>query len=247
LALIRRSVGTDAEAFFGNLPSLLTGGAASFTVLWAALRFDRSEKLRREWLWIGFGVSAIFIGDAVYAYLEVVAKQAPWPSIADLFYVPSFLLLGGGLLVALLGFRDSLNIKRPLAVSLATCALATVVLWTSVFWPALGDVKVTLFERILGVGYPVGDLWLLAFPAIALAIALSRLGGGRLAWPWWALTAGFVGIAVSDTMFALMQNADTYSSGSLIDAGWWLGYTAIAVAARPVVDQAMADILVRTT
>jgi len=223
-ALIRRSVGTDAEAFFGNLPSLLTGAVATFMALWAALRFDRSEGFRRQWLLIGLGMSAIFAGDAIYAYLEVVARiEVPFPSVADPFYLVSFLLLGGGLLLTLLSFRHSLSIKMPLALSFATCALATAALWTSIFWPILTDAEAGNLEKLLSTGYPIGDVWLLGFPALALALALSRLGGGRLAWPWWALVVSFVGIAASDTMFALMGNAGTYVSGSPIDAGWWRG------------------------
>ncbi len=236
LALIRNSVGTDAEAFFGNLPSLVTGGAASVIVLWATLRLDRGEELRRQWLLVGLGMSAIFIGDAVYAYLEVVAREVPWPSLADFFYLLSFLLLGGGTLRALFGLRQSLSIRMPLAVSFAACALATAALWTSVFWPILGDAEAGSLNRLLAVGYPIGDLWLLAFPALALAIGLSRFGGGRLAWPWWALVLGFAGMAVADTIFAVMDNAGTYVTGSPVDLGWWLGYTAVAVAASLLVD-----------
>ncbi len=237
LALIRRSIGTDTEAFYGNLPSILTGAAASITALWAAMHFDRSEGFRRQWLLIGLGMSAIFAGDAIFAYLEVVAhKEVPFPSIADPFYLVSFLLFGGGLLLTLLSFRRSLSIMAPLTVSFVTCALATVALWPSIFWPIITDAEAGSFEKLLTIWYPIGDLWLLAFPALALAIALSRLGGGRLAWPWWALVVGFSGIALSDTLFALMSNDGTYASGSTIDAGWWFGYTAVAVAASLLVD-----------
>ncbi|MDP2401782.1 MAG: hypothetical protein Q8M66_07370, partial [Actinomycetota bacterium] len=169
LALIQNSIGTTAEAFFGNLPSLITGALACLTALWAALRFERSGPLRREWLLVGLGMSALFIGDATYAYLEVVAqREVPFPSVADPFYMLSFLLLGGGLLAALISFRGSLDLKMPLGVSFVVCALATAALWTSVFWPILGDTDAGRVEKLLAVGYPVGDLWLLAFPALAV-------------------------------------------------------------------------------
>lgn len=239
IALIRAGLGeaSGADALVANLPSLLTAGIGGGVALWAALQFERGERLRRQWLLIGLGTLALFAGDATYAYLEVVAKQeVPFPSIADLFYLASFPLLGAAVLMALLSFRRSLRLGVPLAVAATVTALATAALWTSVFQPVLADAEATTLERTLGVFYPIGDFWLLLFPALALAIALSRLAGGRLAWPWWAVVAGFALISVADTLFALAESGGTYSSGSFIDLGWWLGYTAIAVGASLVVD-----------
>ncbi|MDO8987127.1 MAG: hypothetical protein Q7V14_02770, partial [Coriobacteriia bacterium] len=109
-------------------------------------------------------------------------------------------------------------------------------LWGSVFSPILSDMEASVLERVLGVLYPVGDFWLLVFPALALSIALSRFGGGRIVWPWWAVVTGFALIAAADTAFSLTQASDTYYSGSPIDLGWTLGYTAIAVGASLVID-----------
>lgn len=239
MALIRTGAGGSetGEAVVANLPSLLTAASGSAAALWAAVRFKRNPGLFRQWLLIGLGVLALFTGDAVYAYLEVIARQeVPFPSIADVFYVASFPLLGAGLVLALLSFRRSLKLGRPLILAAIVVALATAALWASVFSPVLTDSESDAFTKLLGLFYPIGDFWLLLFPALALALALSRLGGGRLAWPWWGVVLGLALISVSDTLFALMESAGTYSSGSPIDLGWWLGYVAIAVGASLAVD-----------
>lgn len=239
LVLARTGVGgsESVAALVANLPSLITAGVATSVALWAALRFERGEGLQRQWFLVGLGALALFAGDAIYAYLEIVARQeVPFPSAADAFYLASFPLMGAALLMALLGFRKSLNLKSALLVAAAVAALATIALWASVFSPILSDMEVSVLERVLGVFYPVGDFWLLVFPALALSIALSRFGGGRIVWPWWAVVAGFALIAAADTGFSLTQASDTYFSGSPIDLGWTLGYTAIAIGASLVID-----------
>lgn len=239
LVLARADVGgtESAAALVANLPSLITAGTATVVALWAALRFERGEGLQRQWFFVGLGTLALFAGDAIYAYLEVFARQeVPFPSVADAFYLASFPLMGAALLMALLGFRKSLNLKPALLAAGAIAALVTTVLWGSVFSPILADTEASVLERVLGVFYPVGDFWLLVFPALALSIALGRFGAGRIVWPWWAVVAGFALIAAADTAFSLMQASDAYFSGSPIDLGWTLGYTAITIGASLVID-----------
>lgn len=239
MALIRAGVGgsSSGKAFIAAVPSLLTAAAGSAVALWAAWHFERGGGLRRQWLYIGLGTFALLAGDAIYAYLEVVAQQeVPFPSVADVFYLSAFPLLGAGLLLALLSFRGSLSFRTSATWAAGIAALATAALWTSVFSPILADTEATGLEKLLAIFYPIGDFWLLLFPVLALAIALSRLGGGRLGWPWWAVVVGLALISVADTLFSLMTSNNTYVSGSPIDLGWWLGYTAIAVGASLAID-----------
>ncbi|MDZ4178359.1 MAG: hypothetical protein U1E29_03880, partial [Coriobacteriia bacterium] len=212
LVLIRLGAGGSGSggAFVGSMPSLLTGVLASAIAIWAALSFDRGEALRRQWLLIGIGMTLILIGDAAYAYLEVIAQEVLFPSVADVFYLLSFVFFAGGVVQALFGFRNSLDLRKPMLFAFGACVLVTAALWTGVFQPVLGDPEASGLEKVLSVLYPVGDIWLLVFPAAALAVALSPLGQGRLAWPWWALAVAFALIAVSDTAFTLLESSDMY-------------------------------------
>lgn len=233
------AVGPDVSgpvaSLLANLPSLLTSGLAAGVALWAATRFSAGESLRRQWLYVAAGVGLLFLGDAVYAVLEM-RQEVPFPSAADFFYLISFPAFGAGLGAALLAFRRSLDLRRPVLLSAVLTGSAVVALWATLFAPILSDGEATLTEKLLGVFYPVGDLALLIFPAFALAMALSRFGAGRVAWPWWWVTVGLGLIATSDTLFTLAENAGTYESGSLLDIGWWLGYLAIGIGASLLVD-----------
>ena len=54
----------------------------------------------------------------------------------------------------------------------------------------------------------------------AAKIPLGLLGGGLVAW------------AVADSGFVYLTATKAYASGALIDAGWFLGYLLILIAAR---------------
>jgi len=237
MLLIRAGVGGSetADAVVANMGSVITGASAAAVSLWAALRFERGELLRTEWLLIGAGMLALLAGDVIFAYLEVTAGS-PFPSSADVFYLLSFPLLGSAVLMALLGFRKSMRLAPSIAWAGGITVVVTAVAWIPVLQPILADTESPPLLRFLAVLYPVGDFWLLLFPALALAIALARFAGGRLAWPWWATVVGFSLVAAADTVFAVLVSADAYSTGSAVDLGWSLGYTAIAVAASLLVD-----------
>ena len=239
LALVRAGIegSTLLTGFIANFGSLAIDGFATAIIFWAALQFGRTESLRAQWLFIAVGSASYLIGDAIWAYYEaVLGKEVPFPGPPDIFYLLMFPFVATGLVLAIRSFTPLLNPRKPLMVAAIATALVTLALWVPIFQPAIADTETAGLAKVLGLLYPIADLWLLLFPALALAILLSRLSGGRLSWPWWAVVVGCVALCFADTMFLVMTNAGTYYSGSWIDLGWWLGVTALAVGASLVVD-----------
>jgi hypothetical protein len=239
LAMIRAGIqgSTLVMGLIANFGSLVTVGFAAGVILWAATRFGSSESLRRQWLFVGLGALSYFIGNVLWAFYEsVLGKEVPFPGPPDIFYILVFPLVATGLILAIRSFTPLLSPRRPLIVAGVVTAVASAALWLPVLQPAISASGVSGLTKWLGVFYPVADLWLLLFPALTLAIMLSRLSGARLSWPWWAVVAGCVAISFADTMFLVLSNAGTYASGNPIDLGWWLGYTALATGASLAVD-----------
>jgi len=239
MVMIRAGIegSTLVDGLVANFGSLATVGFAAAVIIWAALQFGRAEMLRRQWLLIGLGVLSYFAGDIIWAYYEaVLGQEIPFPGPPDVFYVLMFPLVAAGITLAIRSFSAVLSVRRPLLIAAIVTVLVTAALWIPVFQPALADAEMTGLAKALGILYPIGDLWLLFFPALALAILLSKLAGGRVAWPWWAVVAGCVAISFADTMFLVLTNAGTYYSGHPIDLGWWLGNTALAFGASLAVD-----------
>ena len=66
-------------------------------------------------------------------------------------------------------------------------------------------------------------------PAVALALVISRLGRGRLAWPWWIVVAGAIVFAATDSWYAYADWAGLGTSAA-VDAGWIAGNMLFAIA-----------------
>lgn len=212
-----------------------TVGATAFAVFAAAAAFrvavhlEPGEPLQIRVTAIGVGMAALVAGDLTYWLYESVLGLQPYPSVADVFYLASFPLLGGGIALALRAFTRGQKQVVPLAASALACAVATAAVWSSVLAPVLADEEVSTLEKVLGAFYPLGDLWLLLFPALALALALLRFAGGRLATPWAIIAFGALAMAVTDTVYIWLDYAGTYVGGSLVDVGWWVAYAAIGL------------------
>jgi hypothetical protein len=220
-----------------NAGSLVTVGFAAAMTLWAALQFKSHEPLRRQWLLIGLGMLSYFIGDLIWAYYEVVLGiDVPFPALPDVFRMLMFPLVAAGIGLAIRSFSGLLDIRRSIVLAAVFTMLAMIALWNPVFKPAIAETEATWTAMALGVLYPVFDLWLLLFPALALAIPLPEFAGGRIAWAWWTVAFGGVAFCASDTMFLVLTNTGSYHTGNPIDLGWWLGSAAIATGASIVVD-----------
>ncbi|MDO8846800.1 MAG: hypothetical protein Q7W51_00220 [Coriobacteriia bacterium] len=229
-------VGGEAlEAWVSNAPLTLVTIYAASIVIWAALQFSAGVPIRRQWLFIGLGVLAFGLGNVVWT-LYAAQGLEPFPSLADIGYSLLYPLAAYGIWSALLSFRRMFDIKTPLAVGAAIAAVATGTLYFSLFQTIAADTETSVLGKVLSIGYPIGDMWLLLLPAIAIAIVASRMAGGRIAWPWYATCVGLVLISAADSLYAVQSWNGTYQSGSYVDIIWCVGFTAIAVGASVLLD-----------
>jgi hypothetical protein len=72
---------------------------------------------------------------------------------------------------------------------------------------------------------------------VLFVLARARMGRGTSGTPLPLLGGGLVAIAVADSGFVYLTASGSYSSGALIDAGWFLGYLLILLAARKPEDK----------
>ena len=234
--LAMRATGGDDSAL-GNVGQNTVISFAVAVMVWALGALSVREPIGRQWAWLMSGSAMFLAGNIVWTYYENgLDMGVPFPGVPDFFYLGMYPLLAIGVFSALLSFRKLFDLKPALLVAAVVCVAATVGLYFAVFQAIIADPASDLLYKVISMGYPVADIWLLLLPGIALAITASRLGGGRIAWPWWCAVGGFVLIAVADVFFNIATWNGTYQSGGLADSGWMLGFCALAVGASLVVD-----------
>jgi len=194
---------------------LIGASAASATVV--GVRMHRPAH-PVAWYLFAAGWCCWALGDGLYGWYEDVALIAPFPSLADAFYLAAYPLLAAGLLVLV----QSRGTGRGAAALLDT-AILTVGLglpyWIFLIEPAWSDQAEPLLTRLVGSAYPFGDLLL-----FAMLMRLSTAGGERSA--AFRLVAGSIGLLLAaDTTFAISAFVPAFAAYThLLDFGWLAAY-----------------------
>ncbi|HWI62599.1 MAG TPA: hypothetical protein VNT75_12210 [Symbiobacteriaceae bacterium] len=204
-----------------NLLQTLGAGLGAAYLFLVVRTFNRDEPVRSGWLRLALGMAANCLGFLIYGVLELSGLEDPFPSVADFFWLITYPLALYGIADLARQYRSSgLPMARPrLAPVIFVAALAATVAWLMV--PMAANDDVPLWHRALLVAYPVGDVILIGAAAY-MAELMAGFGRGALTWPWIALVAGFLVMASTDLVYALLDLHGLYQTGSPVDAGWVL-------------------------
>ncbi len=178
---------------------------------------------RSVWLGIGFGLLSYLIGNLILGYFELVLQQKPTSvSPADLFFVSTYLFLGGGMVSALSARR--VNLERWQWAIVAVIAIVGIGIG---IWVSMGADVATIettapiwsstLKKPLLLFYSVADVLLL----IIATMVLLTFWGGRFSQSWKAIVAAVLSLYIGDVWLSYAQNhIENYQSGALLEVFW---------------------------
>lgn len=241
VALIATVVGLEiggetVALWVSDLGGALVVLAGAIFILSVAFSFGRGEGLRVQWLFIGLGALSFAIGDLVWTYFEAFRGLDPYPSLADVFYLLQYPLIAWGLIRAGIAYRGLVDIRKPFYAAALIGLVGVAALFFGLLNPVIFTWDDTLTVKALSSIYPVADVVVGLVPALFLVFVVVQLGGGRFGWPWIAVVVGVTLIAATDTAYSWLDAIELYESPNLIDYGWLLGYSALAVGASIALD-----------
>jgi diguanylate cyclase (GGDEF)-like protein len=178
------------------------------------------DRHRGAWVVILLGQTCFLIGDVCFAVLEHVFHSDAYPNVGDIFYVGGYPLIAFGLIM-LLRSRGTSRDAGGVIDGFIVATSAAVLLWVFFVEPTAFDKSLPLFERLINVAYPAGDLLLIAIGA-QLAVRQVR----RQA-PYWIVALALVALLVSDLGYLYQSSYGAYHEGDAIDLGWWISYALI--------------------
>jgi hypothetical protein len=216
---------------FQTLPIALTG--------FLCLRNCLNPKMlsnRLVWLGIGVGVISWGIGNLIFAYTELILKQTLFPSLADVFFVITYIFLSFGMAMSVINRRLGLSVQQWLIVAL----IGILSILVAGFVTFVAGKNGQPIELNLGTGlfitYALGDILLV----VVAAILLQAFRGGKYASAWQLLGAGGVSMFLADLGFNYLNNIATeakpYQSGELVEVFWIMAFLLFGMAAAVDLD-----------
>jgi signal transduction histidine kinase/CheY-like chemotaxis protein len=214
--------------FFSDVSTVILNALASLCLFYAAYESYKSEKeFYPGWMMILLFQLLYTIGDAIWAYYEIILEQSPSPSPADVFYLLSYpLFLAGVIVLPSFRFNASDRIKLMLDTSIVLIS-SVIVYWSAIISPTLSaNSDADPIIAVLSVAYPIMDL-VLFFALVDLLLRRQSISGSKAI----LLLMAFCGINIITDAYYMQQSLEgTYLSGGLLDAGWILGFLTIGLA-----------------
>ncbi len=196
-----------------------------------ALRVARNPILdaaiRRAWSVMALGFASTVIADLVWFYYEVILQTTPFPSLADVFYLATYILVFAGMILlptARLGRYEHTIFWLDLSIVMVS---AWMLVWYFIVIPAATASSSDLLSQILAAIYPIVDLLMLAgIPAILLRRPPAHIRAALV-----IFIPGIISYFIADVLFAITTQNGTYATGSFIDFLWPLGLMLFSLSA----------------
>ncbi len=196
--------------------------ASGAGVALAAWRTWIDPQRRAMWGAIALALLCWMLGGIVYTYHDINLAELPVPAWSDFWYYLGYLLLYAGLMVE--GRRAGALRSSWLDGAVVGLAVSAVV-GTFVLQPIVAQTGVDIETLAWSVSYPLLALLLLVVLVTAFGPYGRRLGSQRA-----LIAAGIVAYAATDIAYAYTTATSVYVPGTVLDAGWLVGASMIALA-----------------
>jgi PAS domain S-box-containing protein len=206
----------------GSALGYVTVSAAAVIAILAGVMVH-APAARLPWYLLAGGQAAYLAGDVLYYHASLTGAPELFPAPADAAYVLGYPLTALALGIFILGRRRRHRLL-PFIDAAMLGLVAALVLWLGQAESFVHDPSLGLVERILLLGYPMGDALLLG------AGAYLVLAGGASAAAQRLLVASLTLVLVADVLYSGML-VDVGYERSWVDALWLLSYLAIGLAA----------------
>ena len=211
----------DLDDIGEAVAALIAAGSCAY----AAVR--NSGRTRAAWALFAASALSWGLGEVVWSVYQVgLGVAVPFPSAADAGFLLAIPLAVAGVF-AFTAAPSRLTTRGEALLAGAIVALSLLfVAWALGLGMVYQTSPASPAAQLIGLAYPVGDI----ITATVLVIALRRARRaevGRMA----LLLGGLAFNALADSAFAYLTANGTYGAlGSVLDAGWVIGYLMIALA-----------------
>ncbi len=176
------------------------------------------------WLLMAFGQFLFVTGDVIWTvYENVLGRESPFPSIADVAYLAGYVPLVVGLLLLIRARQPGRDAESFIDSALITAG-AGVGAWVFLIAPQITSSSAPL-EQTVSAAYPLADLLMLAM-VVRLILTLGRRAPAHT-----ILCGSLIALIAADSGYLFATLHGWYATGSTIDLGWLASYVLWGAAA----------------
>lgn len=220
--------GTPAAQHLSNVGLATAAFAAGCAACCRARR--RQDATMRFWWLLGGAALSWSVGQMVWTYYESVqGDEVPFPSLADVGYLGLPPLAAAALLSLPLAAPSLAGRVRTLLDGLMVATSLLLCSWIIVLGPVFRADADSFPVQLISFAYPIGDV--IVITLVLYTWSRARHLHRRLSVPLPLVGSGLLAFAVADSGFTYLTTVGAYSSGSLIDLGWFVGFVLVLVAA----------------
>jgi len=224
------------------LPQLLLSVAAVLKIAFLALAtvyafrclryFEAGNPVRPAWQMLGGGLALYLMGQTVLGAYQIVLRVAtPFPSLADLFFQLSMVVLIASLVVFLRAYSATLGVALRELAGVGVLALALLAVVGVIVLRPIAFEEAPAIEHLLNFSYPFLD-GLLLVPGLMLLRLTMKFRGGSLWVVWLLLLLGFFCVAAGDIVFAYFTTLELTELDPLLDLVFAAAYIFFAWGTR---------------
>jgi diguanylate cyclase (GGDEF)-like protein/putative nucleotidyltransferase with HDIG domain len=179
---------------------------------------------RASWIALALGLAGFAAGDLYWTFVLTGVDEPPYPSPADAGYLAIY--PGAYVALVLLLRARAGRVSPTLWLDGLIAALSVAALGAALVFGVVASTDGSFAAVATNLGYPLGDLAMLAF-----VFAVMTVTGWRAGRTWALIALGFAVFAVADTIYLYQSAVGTYTENTLLDAGWPACFTILAFAA----------------
>jgi diguanylate cyclase (GGDEF)-like protein/PAS domain S-box-containing protein len=190
----------------------------------------RKRRHRRMWSLLAASCFSWGVGQSIWTAYESIPpyREVPFPSAADIGYLGAVPLAVAALIFLPTVSQSTAGRLRTLLDGMMIAGSLLLTSWVIVLKPVFRAGGDGLLAQVISLAYPAGDVVIATIVLYVLLRVRQTSAAGAV--PLGLIGIGLGALAVSDSGFAYLTATNSYSSGNLIDIGWFLGFITIALA-----------------
>ena len=195
--------------------------AAAITSFSVAKRYWGSEVFGKTYLALAISFCFVLAGDLTYIYYDWYSDEAPYPSIADVFFLLFYPFAAYHLIKNIKHFKQDLGGGPKIGIPVLSGILIA-----SFAFMTVDLMEEEPVEFFLGLVFVLGSATILGLALLGAAVFRHSVLGTA----WLVLAAGIFVYTVADVWYYATEVVDGYSGDHFVNTLWVLGLAVITYA-----------------